>query len=125
MNELAVSNIDSVAEEIQALLTEAEFASRMIVIEAYHQAGKLVLGLPGEVSDNVKRVAEKIGKSERMVYYAVKFAQTYKTADDIPEGKNVSMRKIIREYLTTPKEKAEHIHTPITICSGCKERLDQ
>lgn len=122
--DLVAPNIEHTAEEIKAIFVEAEFNSRMVLIEAYHEAGRLILELPGDTTANLKRVSELIGRSDRMLYHAVKFARTYKSVNEIPEGKNISMRKIINNYLTTPKEKAEHTHTPITLCSVCKERLD-
>ena len=116
-------NIDQAAEEIKAIFTEAEFSSRWILIEAYHEVGKIIIA--NSLNDkDVQGLALQVGKSERLLQYAKKFALTYKKLDDLPEGKNISFNKVIRKYLTEPKEVEEHKHTPITICSGCRLRLD-
>lgn len=122
--ELQTSGFETVAEEIKQIFVEAEFASRWILIEAHHRVGQLILSLPGKLSENTQDLAQETGRSIRLLQYAVKFAQAYKTVDDLPEGKNISWNKVIREHLTTPKEKEEHEHSWVTYCSGCKVRKE-
>ena len=95
-----------ILEEIKDLITEGEFNSRWVLIETYHKVGQIIL----ENNLNTATVADYIGKSERTVEYMIKFASRYKSVDSLPEGKNVSWHKVIKDHLTTPQEKAEHIH---------------
>ena len=124
-NKLEVQKFNSALEEIKSILVEAEFASRWILIEAHHKVGQIILELPGETATIVQNLAVKLDRSERGLWYAVKFAKTFKTVDEIPEGKNVSMNNIIKKYLTSSKELSEHVHTPVEICSVCHARLDK
>jgi|SRR3972149_4536004 len=110
---------DELAEEIKACFVEGEFNSRMELIKAYHEAGGLMQGI--EHTD-LQALAKRIGRSDRTLYYAVKFYQMYPDLNMLPEGKNTSMNKIITKYLTTPKEKQGHEHSWITICSVCHEK---
>ena len=117
-------SLDQVAEEIRQLLTEADFTARWTMIEAYHRAGQLILTLEGEISQLVKQVSVKVGKSERTLWHAVKFAKMYKRVDDLPEGKNIGWGKIVRKYLTDSSKPEEVCqHEPITICRICKQIL--
>lgn len=126
-------NLDEVADELKELLIEAEFSSRWTLIQAYHTAGKMIKELcdhPDNLlgKDRVVQVlAEKIGKSERMVWYASKFYEKYPVLDELPEGKNIGWNKVVTKYLTTPKEEAcGHEHTKtITIekCEDCGKTL--
>lgn len=116
---------DEIIEEAKATFTEGEFASRMTIIETFHAVGRLLAPykLTG-LNSQLQKVAKQIGKSERTLYYAVKFYDLYPDLNLLPEAKNTSMRTIIRKYLTTPQEEAEHAHSPIVICSSCKKKLD-
>ena len=118
-------NINEVAEEIKAILIEAEFTARWGLIEATHEVGKLILGLEGERTQLLQAIAVRVGRSERSLWYAVKFAEKYKNVNDLPEGKNISMNQVIKKYLTDsskPEEVCQHV--PIIICAKCREVLD-
>lgn len=117
MSEIQLS--EDFIEEIKACFVEGEFNSRMELIRAYHTAGELMQGIKRE---DLQDLAKKIGRSDRTLYYSVKFYQMYPDLDMLPEGKNVSMNKIITKYLTAPKEREEHEHSWITICSTCHEK---
>lgn len=121
MNNLAVIITNEQIEELRAIFVEAEFNSRIELIKGYHEAGKLLSEVKGA---NLQELARQIGRSERTLYYAAKLYERYPDLNLLPEGKNISMNKMITKYLTI-KEAKEHEHKPITICSGCKERLDR
>ena len=118
-------SFESVIEEARAILTEAEFTARWQLIEAWHQVGKLLLEVDGDITHLVKRASVELGRSERVLWHAVKFAKTYKTAEDLPTGKNISWNKVVREYLTDPAKPEVCQHQPITICKICKLSLDK
>jgi len=110
-------DIDELIGELRATFVEAEFASHWALITGYHRAGELIKQINMKPHD----LAERIGRSERTIQYAVKLYDKYPRLDKIPEGKNISMNKLITKYLTTPSDK-QHKHQWITICSGCKKK---
>lgn len=123
--------LDVAAEELKQLLVEAEFNSRWGLIEAYHQAGGIVLGLETHPDNTLRKeelvqaLAQKIGRGERTLWYAVKFRETYPDINVLPEGKNISWNKVVTKYLTSPKDKEECTeHEPITICAKCRQIID-
>lgn len=121
-------NIDDTAEELKQLLVEAEFNSRWTLIEAYHQAGRIIKEL-NETPDNplgkedlVQALAGKIGKSERMLWYAVKFYEIYPDLNALPEGKNIGWNKVVTKYLTSPKEEnCLHENTKTIVIKKCED----
>lgn len=99
-------------EQCQAIITEAGFHSRWMLIEGYHQLGKRIL----QDYDNFDRVkiygqeivqciAISLEKSPRTIYQAIQFAKQYPDLSLLPEGKNISWYKIVNKYL--PKSKNE------------------
>lgn len=123
----ALINSNQIVEELKAILVEGEFNSRWELIQTYHKAGEFILdNFPDNVADAVQGLAPKIGKSERTLWYAVKFKQAFPSLDDLPEGKNISMNKLITKYLTVPKEECEHLEkkqVTIEICIDCGKNL--
>ena len=118
------TGLESMAEEIKALLVEAEFTSRSVMIEAYHEAGTMIIRTGGDRSKLVQNLAKMVDRSERTLWYAVKFAEMYPTIDKLPDGKNISWHKIITRYLTAPKEKGDCQHEPVLICKKCKKIIN-
>ena len=101
-------------EQCQAIITEAGFHSRWSLIEGYHTLGQRLL----DEFDNFKRhkiygrqittlVSESLGKSERTIERAVRFAKKYPDLNLLPEGKNTSWHAICHKYLGKPKDKEE------------------
>ena len=123
-------NLDTIAEELKALIVEAEFNSRMALLEAYHEAGRVIeetYNNPDNPFSNkedlVQGIAGKIGRSERTLWLANKFYKTYPDINRLPEGKNISWNKVIK-LLASPKEDIECEHEPIVICRKCRKELE-
>lgn len=121
---------DELIEEIQQQFTEGEFNSRWGLIETYHQVGQLICTkLQGDRSKLLHALAPQVGRSVRTLWYATKFYDTYPDLDRLPEGKNISMNKIITKYLTTSKQEEcthpeEHIEViSFKVCKDCKKHL--
>jgi hypothetical protein len=101
-------------EELKDLIVETEFASRWALVEGYHQVGTRIL-LENDNFERCKiygekiaqRIAESIGKSERTINYAIKFAQLYPDLNLLPEGKNISFHHIINKYLTNGEKSSK------------------
>jgi len=101
----------SLIDDCQSIMVEAEFTSRWALVEGYHTLGMRIL----TENDNferqkiygqkiVQRVAESLNKKERTIFNAVKFAKKFPDLAVLPEGKNTSWRKICNEYLPEHKE---------------------
>jgi len=95
---------DLLVEDCQAIITEAVFASRWALVEGYWYLGKRIR----EDSDKMpitkllQRVGVDMGKSESTLWYAVQFYDKFPNINTLPEGKNISWRKVI-ELLPQPK----------------------
>ena len=129
MTKLSKNWFPALLEELQAIETEAVFNARWSLVEGYHNYGKRILddrekfeaeGIKNE-GEIVQRVARGLGKGKRTIYYALKFVKEYPDINALPEGKNISWRKIIR-LLTSPKEKEEEKCDHNWICEKCGER---
>ena len=117
MNELEVVKeiqtdwYQSLIDDCQSIIVEAEFTSRWVIVEGYHSLGmrilqdepKMVQG-GSTLRETLSRVTKLLNTSERTLYRAVQFAKKYPDLDLLPEGKNVSWRKICNEYLPEHKE---------------------
>ena len=100
----------SLIDDCNSIMVEAEFTSRWVLVEGYHSLGLRIL----QENDNferegiygkkiVSRVTESLGKSERTIWRAMQFAREYPDLSLLPEGKNTSWHKICNKYL--PKHK--------------------
>jgi len=113
----------ALVEECQAIITEAVFTSRWVLVEGNHKLGETI-----RENDNVKKLtsdkkytkeltsllkdlALKIKMSERSLWYALAIYDKYPDKDKLPEGKNITMNKLITKYLPHPKE--ERIEIPL------------
>lgn len=104
----------ALVEDCQSILTEGIWNYRLTLIKTYHLLGRRIL----EENNNFKRekiygkriantVGESLGTSRQTIGYAIQFAQKYPNLDELPEGKNISWHKIVRDYLPSPKGKIE------------------
>lgn len=98
-------------DECKAIITEAIFTSRWALVEGYHNLGKRIT----EESDNfkraeiygekiVQRVALSLNISKRTLWYAIQFYDTYPDLSQVPEGKNITWKKLILKYLPIHKD---------------------
>ena len=111
-------------EEIRAIFTEREFNSRSEILQAYHEVGKLVQDVDRAT---LQGLAKQVGRSERTLYYAKEFYKTYPDMNTLPEGKNISINRIITKYLTDKDNPCSHdeiFTVVIRQCRVCKKRLD-
>lgn len=115
---------EDLIEEIKAIFTEREFNSRWELINCYHQVGEIIQEVERE---ELQELASRIGRSERTLYYAKQFYQVYPNLDELPEGKNVSMNKIITKYLPTTKQaECQHVNKETISfqkCTDCRKHL--
>jgi N6-adenosine-specific RNA methylase IME4 len=91
--------------DCKAIITEAVFTSRWALVEGNWNLGKRIR------EDNVamehakgnksfvQDLARNIGTSERSMYHALQLYDKFPDMDKIPEGKNISMNKLITKYL--------------------------
>lgn len=120
MNELIVNEewYEALVEECRAIITESVFSSRMALIEGNWELGKRIredINFQKYAKDNhssLQDLANNLNQSVRTLYYALQLFDKYPSLDKLPEGKNISMNKLITKYL--PKDKKDNIPLPIT-----------
>ena len=110
--EITESWYNQLVEELIDIITEKRFEHTTALIECYHMVGTRIL----QENDNFERakiygdhilqtLAESLGRSQRTLAYAVKFAKMYPELNMLPEGKNWTWNHIINKYLTDGTEK--------------------
>jgi len=84
----------------------------MAFIEVYHDTGTRILQDYPELDTKesygkgiTKRIAHDLGKSQRMIQRSVQIARKWPNLSLLPEGKNISLHKLIHKYL--PKTAGE------------------
>jgi len=93
-------------DECKSIITEAIFTSRWALVEGYHNLGKRIREDSKRLSTTLllQHVAVDLKISERTLWYAVQFYDKYSDLSQVPEGKNISWRKLITKYLPPHKE---------------------
>ncbi len=110
--EITESWYSSLVDELQDIITEKRFEHTTALIECYHMVGTRIL----QENDNferskiygdqiLQRLAKSMGRSQRTLAYAVKFAKLYPDLNLLPEAKNTNWNRIINKYLTDGSEK--------------------
>ena len=134
MNELIIKDREtiqtdwyqSLIDDCQSIMVEAEFTSRWVLVEGYHSLGLRIL----QENDNferqkiygkeiVTRVSESLNKHERTIYRVIKFAKKFPDLALLPEGKDTSWRKICNDYLPEHKEPHEPFIDEIETDNEC------
>ncbi len=99
----------SLIDDLNETITEGVFTSRDILIETYHDVGKMLRETSDKqsipISTLVNGCAERMEVSDRTLWYAVKFFNKYPDRSVLPLGKNLSWAKIKNKYLTEGGEK--------------------
>ena len=112
--DIQVDWYQSLIDDCQSIIVEAEFTSRWVLVEGYHLLGQRILA----ENDNferqkiygkeiTKRVSISLGKGIRTIEKAIQFAKKIPDLAALPEGKNTSWRKICNDYLPEHKEPVE------------------
>ena len=73
----------------------------------------------GEVTQLLQDLALDIGKSERVLWYAVQFYDKFpdlKMLDTLEEGKNLSWNKIITKYLPNSRKEKKEVYCRCPQC---------
>lgn len=111
-------------EDIEAIWTEAVFNSRNDLIRGYWEIGERIRQFrKGQVTELLQNLALDLNKSERSLWYAVQMYDMfpeYRRIEELPEGKNLSMNKLITKYLTDGKK--EEKPEPEYRCPQCHYR---
>jgi len=103
---------ESLVEDCDCLVTEGIFNHHLTLIVTYHHVGRRIALDKESIKESgwsmnevVQHVAKDINRSPRMVRYAIKLFDRFPDLSLLPEGKNVTMRKVINEYLTDGEKK--------------------
>ena len=117
-------------EDCRDIIVEHGFAARWALIEGYHALGARIMEdhynfervkIYGDKI--VQRVAKSLGKGERSVAYAVKFAKTFPDLAILKEGKNISWHEVCHKYLNAAPDKIEH--DQLITCPKCGHKFER
>ena len=111
VEEIQTDWYQSLIDDCQSIMVEAEFTSRWVLVQGYHSLVHRILA----ENDNferekiygkeiTKRVSLSLDKGIRTIEKAIQFAKKFPDLAVLPEGKNTSWRKICNEYLPEHKE---------------------
>jgi hypothetical protein len=98
---------ESLVDDCKSIVVEAEFTSRWALVEGYWNFGKRLKEDKNFNTKLLQRVAVDVGISERTAWYALKTYDKYPELGKLPEGKNLSWKRLITKYLPSPKEEEE------------------
>ncbi len=97
---------DILIDDLQTIIVERVFIARMAFIEAYHATGTRILQDYPELDTEAsygkgitKKIAHDVGKSHSMIQRSVQIARAWPDLTCLPEGKNISLHKLINKYL--------------------------
>jgi YesN/AraC family two-component response regulator len=133
MNDLKQTEwFEPTIEEIKAIKVEYTFAERSMRIQQYWEIGHAVLNaIPlfereGFFGRNIlEKVASHVQISPRLMYDIMKFVETFKTFEEVeklPEGKNLTWSKIVKNYLTgeeNPNKARKKKEPALHVCPKC------
>jgi len=104
---------EALVEECRAIITESVFSSRMALVEGNWELGKRIRedeNFQKYAKNNhssLQDLANNLNQSERTLYYALQLFDKYPSLEKLPEGKNISMNKLITKYL--PNSSGVHV----------------
>jgi hypothetical protein len=112
--------------DCKSIVTERLYRSRQEVIEGWHEVGERIATdqnyrkhAQGN-TDIKKQLAIDIGASVQTLYYAIQFYEKFPTLESVqqlPEGKNISWSKIVKNYL--PETKEPQVGNEFCTCPKC------
>jgi len=101
----------SLVDDLRAIHTEAVFNSRWELLIGYHKIGERIAQEHKHLTHQekygqkiVKGVAQSTGISERNLWNAMRFYDKYPDINELPNGKNASWTKVVKELLPAPKD---------------------
>jgi hypothetical protein len=89
---------DYLVVECQDILTEASFASRWATIEGWHQLGSRIISELME-PEAIAPLAVSLGKTEKQIERAIKFARLFPVLDQAPITKDMGWYQVVRQLL--------------------------
>lgn len=95
---------ENLIEECRVIITEAVFTSRWALVEGYWKLGERIREEGDKITKLLQQVAVDTKVSERTLWYALQTYDKYPDINKIPEGKNITWKKLITKYLTAPKK---------------------
>ncbi len=104
---------ENLKEEIGAAITEGVFNTRYAAVEMHHNIGKTIREFSKDqaITELLQRLAVDLGTSERTLFRSVELFDRYPDLAQLPDGKNVSMNKL----LGSGKEKEEESFNADTV----------
>jgi len=131
---IETADLEKLADEVITIIAEREFNSNMERVEMLYEVGRAVIDKPYYKKHTIKagfiikELSGMVGRSERWVYLAVKFAESYPSFATVaksldPGRKGLTVRNIALA-LAPPSKGCEHSQTVeeewiVKKCRGC------
>jgi hypothetical protein len=124
-------------DEFKTAMVELKYQLEWHKIVFRHKIGELLLKNEDKVEsfpELIKYIADELDMSERWIQYAVKLYKVFPNVDKIPEGKSITITRLIKNYLTDgamidPKgcDHPTWKEIKIRICTKCgkQERIEK
>ena len=115
----------ALVEECKSIIVESVFNSRMTLIEGYHAVGKEIseyVENGAHITSLLQFLAVDLEVSDRKLWYAVELYKKYNDLSKLPEGKNISITKLMDKYLTK-HDKDLVKKDGWSICETCKRKV--
>jgi len=129
--------LERLIENVRAAFVETSFSVHQTLIHGYHEIGSAIIlhyelieksagGRKGYGRvDVMDMVADAVGKSRRMIYHAVRFAEAYPDLNKLPkelQGKNATFSMIVNHLegraVDSREPKAKELEHPVK-CQAC------
>lgn len=116
-------------EECKAIIVETNFTANWALVEGYWHLGKCIVENSNNIPlfDLVQLVAKTISKSSRTLYYSTQFYQKYPDLSILPDGKDVTWKKVITKYLSNSTKDIKKDFTKSAqwvICPECGHKFE-
>jgi len=115
-------SFNSIVDDCKSELVEAFFTSHWVLVEAYHRVGKRIREekTTAPISDLLHNLAVRTSLSERKYWYALQLYDKYPKTEALPEGKAISMNKLITKYLPQhPRDEEKKHEDGAVTCPRC------
>lgn len=118
---------NSLKEELDALVTEARFNMRWQLIEWNHKIGETIREHTpeGKLDITLQKLAHELQFSKRSLYNAVLIYDKFPDINQIPDGKNASMNKLLKAINGGGKAECKHLEIiTVKVCKECGRKVE-
>ena len=124
----------NLVDDCKTIIVERKFNASWEVIQCKWEVGDRILQDHGEFERAkiygdkiVQHVAQSLSCSPRDIWYCLQFRKKYPDLNTLPEGKAISWRRIVNEYLPekdkVDEQECKHLNIEVIVrCRDCGKR---